>query len=364
MFGRLHPHRRRRPRGRRAARRRDWYPVNDHPLDKAAYTFQITVPAGLEAVANGELVDCRTGTVDDLDLGRRSRWPRTSPRLDRRVRLNAYKRRHQLLGRDRPGPLDASDAAHRDAVRHLAGRPAVVQAADADDRRPRPAARTCPSGSPATPNRTGTSCSSRRTRSAHDDWTTLRTSTATRPGHRVRLPVLARPASIPRRTTRPTTATAPARRPARPASWWAASGASDGYEQWMVDLGVRGQEVEVSISLRQRRLRPDHGRVRRRRRRLDRRRARPRSRTTATRSTGGRSPAPPPAASRTRTTGSPARRRTRRHRSGDDRRGRSPASREIIEFVSGIFGRIRSRRPAGSSTTWRASDSRSRTRPG
>ena len=33
-----------------------WFPANDHPLDKAAYTFKITVPAGVEAVANGELV--------------------------------------------------------------------------------------------------------------------------------------------------------------------------------------------------------------------------------------------------------------------------------------------------------------------
>jgi hypothetical protein len=37
-----------------------WFPVNDHPLDKAAYTFQIVVPAGLEAIANGELVTSRT----------------------------------------------------------------------------------------------------------------------------------------------------------------------------------------------------------------------------------------------------------------------------------------------------------------
>ncbi len=32
-----------------------WYPVNDHPSDKAAYTTKMTVPAGLEAVGNGEL---------------------------------------------------------------------------------------------------------------------------------------------------------------------------------------------------------------------------------------------------------------------------------------------------------------------
>ncbi|HEX5858571.1 MAG TPA: M1 family metallopeptidase [Microbacterium sp.] len=30
-----------------------WYPVNDHPTDKASYTFEITVPEGLVAVANG-----------------------------------------------------------------------------------------------------------------------------------------------------------------------------------------------------------------------------------------------------------------------------------------------------------------------
>ena len=37
-----------------------WYPVNDHPLDKAAYTFIVTVPKGLEVVGNGRLVGRRT----------------------------------------------------------------------------------------------------------------------------------------------------------------------------------------------------------------------------------------------------------------------------------------------------------------
>ena len=37
-----------------------WFPVNDHPLDKAAYTFRVTVPAGREVVANGKLVRKRT----------------------------------------------------------------------------------------------------------------------------------------------------------------------------------------------------------------------------------------------------------------------------------------------------------------
>jgi aminopeptidase N len=34
-----------------------WFPVNDHPRDKASYHFQITVPDGLQAIANGTLVE-------------------------------------------------------------------------------------------------------------------------------------------------------------------------------------------------------------------------------------------------------------------------------------------------------------------
>ena len=60
--GRRRPRRVRFPRdGRRRRRRRathvaaTWFPVNDHPSDKATYTFTVTVPRGLEVVANGEL---------------------------------------------------------------------------------------------------------------------------------------------------------------------------------------------------------------------------------------------------------------------------------------------------------------------
>jgi Peptidase family M1 domain/Peptidase M1 N-terminal domain len=37
-----------------------WFPVNDHPLDKASYTFRVTVPAGLEVVSNGFLQSTKT----------------------------------------------------------------------------------------------------------------------------------------------------------------------------------------------------------------------------------------------------------------------------------------------------------------
>jgi aminopeptidase N len=36
---------------------RSWLPSNDHPSDKATYRFEITVPTGVTAVANGGLVD-------------------------------------------------------------------------------------------------------------------------------------------------------------------------------------------------------------------------------------------------------------------------------------------------------------------
>ena len=37
-----------------------WFPVNDHPTDKAAYSFDVTVPDGYEVVANGFLRGSRS----------------------------------------------------------------------------------------------------------------------------------------------------------------------------------------------------------------------------------------------------------------------------------------------------------------
>ena len=37
-----------------------WFPVNDHPSDKATYDIDITVPRGLQAVSNGALIGKRT----------------------------------------------------------------------------------------------------------------------------------------------------------------------------------------------------------------------------------------------------------------------------------------------------------------
>ena len=38
---------------------RSWLPSNDHPSDKATWRFELTVPEGVTAVANGHLVEQR-----------------------------------------------------------------------------------------------------------------------------------------------------------------------------------------------------------------------------------------------------------------------------------------------------------------
>jgi hypothetical protein len=37
-----------------------WFPVNNHPTDKASYTFHVRAPTGLQGVANGRLIDSST----------------------------------------------------------------------------------------------------------------------------------------------------------------------------------------------------------------------------------------------------------------------------------------------------------------
>jgi aminopeptidase N len=37
-----------------------WYPVNDSPMDKATFDFEVNVPAGIEVIANGVLDDVET----------------------------------------------------------------------------------------------------------------------------------------------------------------------------------------------------------------------------------------------------------------------------------------------------------------
>lgn len=52
-----------------------WFPSNDHPLDKATYTFEITAPRELIAAANGTLVS----TVSDDEDTATWRWEMDEP---------------------------------------------------------------------------------------------------------------------------------------------------------------------------------------------------------------------------------------------------------------------------------------------
>lgn len=52
-----------------------WFPANDHPTDKALFTFEVTVPAGQVAVASGVLVEERT----EADGRRTWRWQASDP---------------------------------------------------------------------------------------------------------------------------------------------------------------------------------------------------------------------------------------------------------------------------------------------
>ena len=131
--------------------------------------------------------------------------------------------------------------------------------------------------------------------------------------------------------------------------WWAASGTSNGYERWTVDLArYAGRRAEVSLTYATDVLVEDSGVY------VDdvavSRRGRARRRSRAA-SAAGRSAARRPAASRTRTTGAAGRPRRRRRRSAPSRSPRSPASRPSSGSCQSCSGRIRSRPRARSSTT-------------
>ena len=51
-----------------------WFPSNDHPSDKATFTFNITVPSDHQVVANGDLVSARTKQARTTYV-----WDETSP---------------------------------------------------------------------------------------------------------------------------------------------------------------------------------------------------------------------------------------------------------------------------------------------
>jgi hypothetical protein len=64
-----------------------WYPVNDHPLDKATYTFRITVKAPYQAILNGK----REPVVHNADGTRTYVWTMNQPMASYLVAFNIVK---------------------------------------------------------------------------------------------------------------------------------------------------------------------------------------------------------------------------------------------------------------------------------
>jgi hypothetical protein len=228
-----------------------WYPVDDHPLDKASYTFRITVPEGLEAVANGVLE--RKRTRDGLTT-----WVWDAPEPMASYLATATIGEFDLRAY-RKGAVRYWDAIDPDLLTRAAPRTgerfAISQVADASYKR---LARTV--GVPAEGARLSFWVRRDTERSedfmfveAHpvgsEHWTTLRdahghTRAETGRACRDRLgihPFLAHYLTAdPDGTCSPTGTTG---------EWWAASGASDGYEQWSVDLSpYAGADVEISLT--------------------------------------------------------------------------------------------------------------------
>jgi aminopeptidase N len=58
---------------------RYWFPANDHPRDKATFRFEIVVPQGLTAAANGRLLETTPGVMPDGRPGELFVWEHIGP---------------------------------------------------------------------------------------------------------------------------------------------------------------------------------------------------------------------------------------------------------------------------------------------
>ncbi len=229
-----------------------WFPANDHPTDRARYTFRVRVPSTLSVMANGRL----EGTEEH---GRTTTWtwraeePMASYLTT--VGIGDYDvtmydedglRFHDAVDAALPGRLSAPSTGSRLAI-----------APGSNDAYQRLARRIdVPRG--------GATISFDLARDtepgfdyvfveAHtvgqDDWTTLRDlngHTSQRTGRQCATWSDERPFILEHYQTQ-------RRRSCRPVGptgeWWAAAGAGDGIERWEVDLGAyAGSEVEVSIT--------------------------------------------------------------------------------------------------------------------
>ncbi|MCA2213197.1 M1 family aminopeptidase [Jidongwangia harbinensis] len=228
-----------------------WFPVNDHPIDKAAYTIRVTVPKGLEAVANGVLTDRST----------RAGW--TTWTWDAREPMASYLATATVgefdLRSYRAGGIRYWDAIDPDLFEPVAAprtgsRMAISQSGDSAYKR---LTRTIdvPAGGATLDFWTDRDTEAdwdfffveARTAGA-DDWTTLPDAN----GHTspdIEGACASARGLHPFLTHYLTDTGENCTASGTTGTWAAASGASDGYEQWSVDLArYAGKRVEVSLT--------------------------------------------------------------------------------------------------------------------
>ncbi|SNY37478.1 M1 family metallopeptidase [Paractinoplanes atraurantiacus] len=221
-----------------------WFPVNDHPRDKAAYTVRVTVPKGLEAVSNGQLISHTT------------QGPWTTWLWDERAPMASYLAT-ATVGEFRTTSYTKNGLKFFDAIDpDLFVRPPArtgTHLAISGVGEPSYKRLTRTIAVPATGGRM-TFWVSRETESDWDyffveartagagDWTTLPDAnghTSTDTGNLCDYAPDVHPFLV-RYLNCSSTGTA---------SWNAATGVSDGYEQWSIDLSkYAGKSVELSLS--------------------------------------------------------------------------------------------------------------------
>ena len=283
-----------------------WFPVNDHPLDKASYTFRITVPEGLEVVANGRLVDNRTR--DGLTTWT---WEAREPMASYLATASVGQWDFNEYRAGRINYLDALDPDLFDPVaeprtgsqfRVVPGGGQFLQTADPNHRRPGRRGAAVLLADPRYRAQLGFRLRGgphrRRRRldhSARCQRAHLRRDGSSCPGWHSLHPFL----------THYQTGDGAGGCTAAGSSgvWWAASGASDGWEQWSADLAGFAGRTSKSPSATSVTTSPSIPACLSTMWWSPRARAAPPSRTTAILWTAGRSPVRRRAARETRTTG-------------------------------------------------------------
>ena len=229
-----------------------WFPVNDHPLDKATYDIAITVPRGLEAVSNGALASKHTH-------GRHTTWTwkETAPMAS--YLATATTGQFDLHSYQRSGIryVDAIDPTLFRRPQPRTGRRFAVSGSgsSAYHRLIRTIAVPARGGSLRFHVRRDTEpgwdfFAVEARRPGTDSWTTL----PDRNGHTARATGDSCPYWLsihPFLKHYQTDDGAGGCRPrGRTGTWHAASGASDGYETWTVDLSAyAGKRVQVALSV-------------------------------------------------------------------------------------------------------------------